>query len=137
MVGLIPRSKFHFNTDVIPSFTRFHPVITDLKNKLFQGIISLPVKGPLYTAIFPVWPLFIAATTCSSTEREALYQHVVPICEGVRNTLPAVLNRVSGLRSWLASQDPTQTRKDGWWDEMLHSSSSTTAVPVGRLLCLG
>ncbi|KAF3049684.1 hypothetical protein E8E11_010102 [Didymella keratinophila] len=116
--------------------TRFHPSVIDLSETLCTLILSLPVKGALYTAIYPVWPLFIAAVTVNPDKRDRLYQRVVPIREGDKNTLPAVLKRVSGLRIWLAQQDPMCQRKDGWWDEMLNPSSSTNVL--GRsLLCLG
>jgi hypothetical protein len=117
-------------------FTRFHPSILELSDSLYTVLLSLPVKGPLYTAIYPVWPLFVAAVTANSEKRDRLYQRVVPIREGDRNTLPAVLERISGMRIWLASQDITCQRRDGWWDEMLSPSSST--VDLGsNLLCLG
>jgi hypothetical protein len=109
----------------------------ELNDALTQVLLSLPVKGHLYTAIYPVWPLFIAAVTANSDKRDRLYQRVVPIREGDKNTLPAVLKRVSGMRIWLAKQDPTQQRRDGWWDEMLMPSSSTSALAANRLLCLG
>ncbi|PSN71591.1 hypothetical protein BS50DRAFT_286703 [Corynespora cassiicola Philippines] len=118
-------------------FTRFNPAIMELNDALTHVLLSLPVKGHLYTAIYPVWPLFVAAVTANSDKRDRLYQRVVPIREGDKNTLPAVLKRISGMRIWLANQDPTQQRRDGWWDEMLLPSSSTTALPVTRLLCLG
>ncbi|KAF2868429.1 fungal-specific transcription factor domain-containing protein [Massariosphaeria phaeospora] len=117
--------------------TRFSPAVMELNDALAQLLLSLPVKGPLYTAIYPVWPLFVAAVTANSEKRDRLYQRVVPIREGDKNTLPAVLKRVSGMRIWLANQDATQPRRIGWWDEMLQPTSSTTALPVGRLLCLG
>lgn len=114
--------------------TRFHPSIAALSETLCTLILSLPVKGPLYTAIYPVWPLFVAAVTVSSEKREGLYQRVVPIREGDKNTLSAVLERVSGMRVWLAQQDGLCVRREGWWDEMLGSSAMT----LGRnLLCLG
>jgi hypothetical protein len=116
--------------------TRYHPSVIDLSEKLCTLILSLPVKGALYTAIYPIWPLFVAAVTINSDRRDQLYQRVVPIREGDKNTLPAVLKRVSGLRIWLAQQDPMCQRRDGWWDEMLSPSSSTSSL--GRsLLCLG
>ncbi|KAF2630474.1 hypothetical protein BU25DRAFT_484615 [Macroventuria anomochaeta] len=116
--------------------TRFHPSILDLSDALHTLILSLPVKGALYTAIYPVWPVFVAAVTVNSDKRDHLYQRVVPIREGDKNTLPAVLKRISGMRVCLAQQDLTCQRRDGWWDEMLSPSSSTTAL--GRnLLCLG
>ncbi|KAF9695287.1 hypothetical protein EKO04_006909 [Ascochyta lentis] len=116
--------------------TRFHPSILDLSDALSTLILSLPVKGALYTAIYPVWPLFIAAVTVNSDKRDRLYQRVVPIREGDKNTLPAVLKRVSGVRIWLAQQDPNCQRRDGWWDEMLSPSSSTVALG-NKMLCLG
>lgn len=109
----------------------------ELNDALTQVLLSLPVKGYLYTAIYPVWPLFIATVTTNSERRDLLYQRVVPVREGDKNTLPAVLRRVSGLRVWLAQQDSTQQRRDGWWDEMLDPRSSNTPVPTNRLLCLG
>jgi hypothetical protein len=118
-------------------FTRFNPAVMELNDALSQVLLSLPVKGQYYTAIYPVWPLFIAAVTANSDKRDRLYQRVVPIREGDKNTLPEVLKRVSGLRIWLAKQDPAQQRRDGWWDEMLLPSSSITALPAFRLLCLG
>lgn len=118
------------------SFTRFHPSVVELTDSLFNVLLSLPVKGSLYTAIYPVWPLFIAAVTANSDRRDRLYQRVVPIREGDKNTLPAVLKRVSGLRIWLANQDPSSQRCEGWWDNMLSPSSSTTALGP-KLLCLG
>ncbi|OAL51219.1 hypothetical protein IQ07DRAFT_415463 [Pyrenochaeta sp. DS3sAY3a] len=117
-------------------FTRFHPSIMELSDSLHTVLLSLPVKGALYTAVYPVWPLFIAAVTANSDKRDRLYQRVVPIREGDKNTLPAVLKRVSGLRIWLANQDQACQRRDSWWDEMLSSSSSTTALGM-NLLCLG
>ncbi|KAL5119062.1 hypothetical protein ACEQ8H_002986 [Pleosporales sp. CAS-2024a] len=117
-------------------FTRFHPSILELSDSLHTVLLSLPVKGNLYTAIYPVWPVFIAAVTANSDKRDRLYQRVVPIREGDKNTLPAVLKRVSGLRIWLAKQDACYQRRDGWWDEMLCPSSSTTALGM-KLLCLG
>lgn len=116
--------------------TRFHPSILDLSDALSNLILSLPVKGELYTAIYPIWPLFTAAVTVNSEKRDRLYQRVVPIREGDKKTLPAVLKRVSGMRVWLAQQDPSCHRKDGWWDEMLSPSSSTTTLDK-NLLCLG
>ncbi|KAJ4988656.1 hypothetical protein SVAN01_05789 [Stagonosporopsis vannaccii] len=116
--------------------TRFHPLISDLSDTLYTLMLSLPVQGGLYTAIYPVWPLFVAAVTLNSDRRGHLYQRVVPISEGDKNTLPSVLKRVSGMRIWLAQQDPACHRRDGWWDEMLDPSSSTTA-PRRNLLCLG
>ncbi|KAF2474316.1 uncharacterized protein BDR25DRAFT_385802 [Lindgomyces ingoldianus] len=118
-------------------YTRFNPAVMELNDALSTVLLSLPVKGHLYTAIYPTWPLFIAAVTASADKRDCLYQRVVPITEGDKNTLPAVLQRVSGLRIWLANQDPTQQLRDGWWDEMLEPSSSTKAVSANRLLCLG
>lgn len=116
--------------------TRFHPSIMDTSDNLHTLLLSLPVKGALYTAIYPVWPLFIAAVTANSDKRDRLYQRVVPIREGDKNTVPAVLKRVSGMRVWLAQQDASVQRRDGWWDEMLSPHSSTTALGSG-LLCLG
>ncbi|KAF1915564.1 fungal-specific transcription factor domain-containing protein [Ampelomyces quisqualis] len=117
-------------------FTRFHPSVLELTDSLHSILLSLPVKGSLYTAIYPVWPLFIAAVTANSDKRDRLYQRVVPIREGDKNTLPAVLKRVSGLRIWLAKQDTSSQRREGWWDDMLSPSSSTTALAT-KLLCLG
>lgn len=116
--------------------TRFHPSVVEACDTLYALILSLPVQGALYTAIYPVWPLFVAAVTVNSDKRGHLYQRVVPISEGDKNTLPSVLKRVSGMRIWLAQQDPACQRRDGWWDEMLSPSSSTTA-PRKNLLCLG
>lgn len=116
--------------------TRFHPSILELSDALSTLILSLPVKGALYTAIYPIWPLFVATVTVNSDKRDRLYQRVVPIREGDKNTLPAVLNRVSGMRVWLAQQDPNCQRRDGWWDEMLSPSSSTITLNK-NLLCLG
>ena len=116
--------------------TRFHPSILDLSDALSTLILSLPVKGSLYTAIYPVWPLFVAAVTVNSDKRDRLYQRVVPIREGDKNTLPAVLKRVSGMRIWLAQQDASCQRRDGWWDEMLSPNSSTVALGPS-MLCLG
>ncbi|KAF2730336.1 hypothetical protein EJ04DRAFT_47693 [Polyplosphaeria fusca] len=121
----------------IYGFTRFDPAVMELNDALFNVLLSIPVKGNLFTAIYPVWPLFVAAVTMNSDKRDRLYQRVVPIREGDKNTLPAVLSRISGLRVWLANQDLTQQRRDGWWDEMLQPSSSTTALPANRMLCLG
>ena len=119
-----------------PRTTRFHPSILDASDALYTLLLSLPVKGALYTAIYPVWPLFVAAVTVNSDKRDHLYQRVVPIREGDKNTLPAVLKRVSGMRIWLAQQDPNCQRREGWWDEMVSPRSST--VSIGRnLLCLG
>ncbi|KAH7087702.1 fungal-specific transcription factor domain-containing protein [Paraphoma chrysanthemicola] len=117
-------------------FTRFHPSVLELSEALHTVIMSLPVKGSLYTAIYPIWPLFVAAVTASSDKRDRLYQRVVPIREGDKNTLPPVLKRVSGLRIWLANQDPSCQKRSGWWDEMLSPSSSTIALG-SSLLCLG
>ncbi|RYN89980.1 hypothetical protein AA0119_g11341 [Alternaria tenuissima] len=116
--------------------TRFHASILELSDALHTLILSLPVKGPLYTAIYPVWPFFVAAVTANSEKRDRLYQRVVPIREGDKNTLPAVLKRISGIRTWLANQETTCQRQDGWWDEMLSPSSSTVALGP-HLLCLG
>ncbi|KZM27099.1 hypothetical protein ST47_g1751 [Ascochyta rabiei] len=116
--------------------TRFHPSVLDLSDALSTLILSLPVQGTLYTAIYPVWPLFVAAVTVNSDKRDRLYQRVVPIREGDKNTLPAVLRRVSGVRIWLAQQDPNCQVRDGWWDDMLSPSSSTVALGK-NLLCLG
>jgi hypothetical protein len=116
--------------------TRFHPSVLELSDALHIVLLSLPVKGALYTAIYPVWPLFVAAVTVNSDKRDRLYQRVVPIREGDKNTLPAVLKRVSGMRIWLANQDPMCQRREGWWDEMLSPESSTTALSQ-NLLCLG
>jgi hypothetical protein len=115
-------------TYIICSFTRFHPSILELSDSLHTVLLSLPVKGNLYTAIYPVWPIFIAAVTANSDKRDRLYQRVVPIREGDKNTLPAVLKRISGLRIWLASQDASCHRRENWWDEMLSPSSSTIAL---------
>lgn len=109
----------------------------ELNDTLTQLLLTLPVKGSLYTAVYPVWPLFIAAVTANSDKRDRLYQRVVPIREGDKNTLPAVLKRISGLRIWLANQDQTLQRREGWWDEMLKPGSSTAAISANRLLCLG
>ncbi|KAI4644028.1 uncharacterized protein J4E78_009811 [Alternaria triticimaculans] len=117
-------------------FTRFHSSILELSDALHTLILSLPVKGPLYTAIYPVWPFFIAAVTANSDKRDRLYQRVVPIREGDKNTLPPVLRRISGMRTWLANQDTSCQRDDGWWDEMLSPKSSTIALSP-HLLCLG
>lgn len=99
-------------------------------------LLSLPVKGALYSAVYPVWPLFVAAVTVNTDKRDRLYQHIVSIREGDKNTLPAMLKRVSGVRIWLANQDATCLRRDGWWDEMLSPSSSTMSLGSG-MLCLG
>ncbi|RAR06672.1 hypothetical protein DDE82_003208 [Stemphylium lycopersici] len=117
-------------------FTRHHPSILELSEALHTVLLSLPVKGPLYTAIYPIWPFFIAAVTTNADKRDRLYQRVVPIREGDRNTLPPVLKRVSGLRVWLAGQDAGCLRREGWWDEMLSPSSSAMELG-GNLLCLG
>ena len=115
-------------TLTLSRFTRFHPSVLELSDSLQTILLALPVKGSLYTAIYPVWPLFIAAVTANSDKRDRLYQRVVPIREGDKNTLPAVLKRVSGLRIWLANQDPSSHKLEGWWDDMLSPSSSTTAL---------
>lgn len=117
--------------------TRFNPAIMELNDALTAVLLSLPVKGALYSAIYPVWPVFIAAVTANSDKRDRLYQRVVPIREGDKNTLPAVLKRVSGLRIWLAKQDASVQRREGWWEEMLQPTSSTTDLSASRLLCLG
>lgn len=122
--------------DTYDSLTRFHPSILELSDALHAVLLSLPVKGALYTAIYPVWPLFIAAVTAGSDKRDRLYQRVVPIREGDKNTLPAVLKRISGMRIWLANQDPICTRHEGWWDEILSPRSSSLALG-SNLLCLG
>ncbi|KAF1942038.1 hypothetical protein EJ02DRAFT_511931 [Clathrospora elynae] len=116
--------------------TRFHPSVIELSDALHAVLHSLPVKGALYTATYPVWPVFIAAVTANSDKRDCLYQRVVPIREGDKNTLSAVLKRVSGIRTWLANQDASCQRRHGWWDEMLSPSSSTMALGV-NMLCLG
>jgi hypothetical protein len=126
-----------FYSDIGDSLTRFNPAIMELNDALTAVILSLPVKGQLYTGIYPVWPVFIAAVTANSDKRDCLYQRVVPIREGDKNTLPAVLKRVSGMRIWLAKQDSMSLLREGWWDEMLMPSSSTVAIPTNRLLCLG
>ena len=82
-------------SDIGDSLTRFNPAIMELNDALTAVILSLPVKGHLYTGIYPVWPVFIAAVTANSDKRDCLYQRVVPIREGDKNTLPAVLKRVS------------------------------------------
>ncbi|PVI02748.1 hypothetical protein DM02DRAFT_641064 [Periconia macrospinosa] len=117
--------------------TRFNPAIMELNDTLNAVLLSLPVKGNLFTALYPVWPIFIASVTANSEKRERLYQRVVPVREGDKNTLPFVLERISGLRIWLANQDATQHRREGWWDEMLQPNSSTTLLPPNHLLCLG
>ncbi|KAI4923045.1 uncharacterized protein J4E92_007796 [Alternaria infectoria] len=117
-------------------FTRFHSSILELSDALHTLLLSLQVKGPLYTAIYPVWPFFVAAVTANSDKRDRLYQRVVPIREGDKNTLPPVLRRISGMRTWLANQDAACQRDDGWWDEMLSPKSSTIALS-SHLLCLG
>jgi hypothetical protein len=122
---------------VLIRLTRFDPTIMELNDTLTAVLLSLPVKGNLYTAMYPVWPLFIASVTANSDKRERLFQRVVPIREGDKNTLPYVLKRISGLRIWLANQEATQQRCYGWWDEMLQPSSSTIELPANRLLCLG
>ncbi|KAF2500053.1 hypothetical protein BU16DRAFT_501602 [Lophium mytilinum] len=118
-------------------YTRFHPAVAELSDALISLILSLPVTGPLYTAIYPIWPLWIACLTCNADKRDRLYQRVVPIREGDKSTLPAVLRRVSGLRSWLARQNTEVHRHEGWWDEMLEPDSSAHAIRTDRLLCLG
>ncbi|KAF2814024.1 uncharacterized protein BDZ99DRAFT_410308 [Mytilinidion resinicola] len=118
-------------------YTRFHPAVTELSDALISLILSIPVTGPLYTAIYPIWPLFIACLTCNAETRDRLYQRVVPIREGDKSTLPAVLRRISGLRSWLARQSPEIHRHEGWWDEMLEPESSAHVIHTDRLLCLG
>ena len=125
------------HSDKSDSLTRFNPAIMELNDALTNVLLSLPVKGHLYTAIYPVWPLFVACVTANSDKRDRLYQRVVPIREGDKNTLPAVLKRISGMRIWLANQDATQLLREGWWEEMLLPSSSITALPANRLLCLG
>jgi hypothetical protein len=62
-------------------FTRFHPAIIELSNALTSLIVSLPVKGSLYTAIYPIWPFFVAAVTANVDKRDILYQCVVSIRE--------------------------------------------------------
>ena len=119
-----------------PRTTRFHPSILTTSSTLSTLLLSLPVKGALYTAIYPVWPFFIAAVTVNSDRRDHMYQRVVPIREGDKNTLPAVLRRVSGLRVWLAQQDPGCHMREGWWDEMVGSRSNAGSMG-GKLLCLG
>ncbi|KAG9196131.1 hypothetical protein G6011_01252 [Alternaria panax] len=117
-------------------FTRFHSSILELSDALHTLLLSLPVKGPLYTAIYSIWPFFVAAVTANSDKRDRLYQRVVPIREGDKNTLSVVLKRISGIRTWLANQDATCQRQNGWWDEMLSPSFSTIALGP-HLLCLG
>ncbi|KAF2854312.1 hypothetical protein T440DRAFT_544633 [Plenodomus tracheiphilus IPT5] len=117
-------------------YTRFHPSILQLSDGLQTILLSLPVKGSLYTAIYPIWPLFIATVTTNSDRRDRLYQRVVPIREGDKNTLQPVLRRVSGLRIWLASQDASCHTREDWWSEMLHPNSSTV-TPGSNMLCLG
>lgn len=75
--------------------------------------------------------------TANSDKRDLLYQRVVPIREGDKSTLPLVLKRVSGLRVWLARQDPAQHVREGWWDEMMEPGSSTWPVANHLMLCLG
>ncbi|OCL09016.1 hypothetical protein AOQ84DRAFT_376222 [Glonium stellatum] len=118
-------------------FTRFHPAVVRLSDALISLIISLPVKGSLYTATYPIWPFFVAAVTADADRRDTLYQRVVSIREGDKSTLPAVLQRISSLRIWLACQDAELQRRDGWWDEMLEHEHSANTLPNNRLLCLG
>lgn len=135
-MGKFERSSHHDAKLTCRRFTRFHSCIIQLSDSLVAALLTLPVKGSLYTAMYPIWPLFVAAITVNSDKRDTLYRRVVPIREGDKNTLPAVLKRVSGLRIWLANQDPTCQVRDGWWDEML-SPSSSTSVLGPNLLCLG
>lgn len=117
-------------------YTRFHPSILQLSDTLQTLLLSLPVKGNLYTAIYPIWPLFIAAVTTNSERRDRLYQRVVPIREGDKSTLLPVLKRVSGIRIWLAKQDASCHIREDWWSEMLRPNSSR--IPLGsNTLCLG
>ena len=85
--------------------TRFHPSILSLSDALHTLLLSLPVKGALYTAIYPVWPLFVAAVTASSDKRDRLYPRVVPLREGDKNPLPAVLRRCTVTRARLEGDD--------------------------------
>ena len=47
-----------------------------LNAKLSHLILWLPVAGPLYTALYPIWPFFIAAMTCNANMRDTLYNRV-------------------------------------------------------------
>ncbi|CBY00938.1 hypothetical protein LEMA_P020680.1 [Plenodomus lingam JN3] len=117
-------------------YTRFHPSILRLSDALQSLLLSLPVKGSLYTAIYPIWPLFIATVTTNSDRRDRLYQRVVPIREGDKGTLSPVLKRVSGLRVWLAKQEASCQMREDWWSELLHANSSTVVLG-SNMLCLG
>ncbi|KAL6160436.1 hypothetical protein ACJQWK_09388 [Exserohilum turcicum] len=117
-------------------FTRFDPFIIALADKLYAALRSLPVHGPLYTAIYPIWPFFVAAVTTTEDKRERLCRREGLAREGNRDRLTAVLRRIAGIRTWLADQDPNCTRQDGWWELMLTPAAST--MPLGtNLLCLG
>lgn len=65
-----------------------------------------------------------------------MYQRVVPIRDGGKNTLPAVLKHVHGLRVWLARLDGTECIKKQWWDEMVSLKVGKVGEDI-RLLCLG
>ncbi|KAL6703140.1 hypothetical protein ACN47E_010202 [Coniothyrium glycines] len=117
-------------------YTRFHPSITELNDALCGILLNLPVKGSLYTAIYPVWPFFMAAVTAGEERRETLCRRVGGVYDAGNSTFPAVLRRVGGLRVWLAARDDRVSKCEGWWDEMLSPGSST--MRLGRnMLCLG
>lgn len=39
-------------------------------------MLSLSVAGPFYTALYPIWPFFIAAVTCDVDMRDKLCSRI-------------------------------------------------------------
>lgn len=60
--------------DNFRSATRSHPSIIEMQEELYQLIMLLPSDGPLFTAIYPTWSIFILAATCDVSRRQALFR---------------------------------------------------------------
>lgn len=61
------------------SATPLQARVVSLQAKLYELVISLPVDGPYFTAIYPLWCCVMAAV--SSTQAE----HVEMLFERLRN----------------------------------------------------
>lgn len=61
-------------SDSSRSATRSHPSIIEMQEELYQLIMLLPSDGPLFTAIYPTWSIFILAATCDVARRQPLFR---------------------------------------------------------------
>ncbi|KAL1962949.1 hypothetical protein VTN77DRAFT_9045 [Rasamsonia byssochlamydoides] len=102
--------------------TPLHSRVASLQAKLYELVLSLPVEGPYYTAIYPLWCCVIATVASTQAEHvETLYERLHNIRKRNKGNIGPVLTCISNLCAWIQQHPFTSTRQPGWWEEMLEA----------------